>query len=230
MRRPRAHLVIAYLRVSTEEQADSRAGLDAQRAAIEHEASIRGWRAVDWVVDAGWSAKSLKRPGIQAALSRLVAGEADTLVVAKLDRLSRSVHDLSGLLVQAAAEGWSVIALDSPVDTSTPQGLAMTQMLSVMAELERGLIAQRTREALAAKRDQGVRLGRPRTLPAAVVARIGSERQKGTSMRAIAQRLNSDGVPTAYGGPTWYASTVHGVLRSLDIASVQRARAASRTH
>lgn len=206
--------VIAYLRVSTEEQADSRLGLHAQRAAIERECGVRGWVDVEWVEDAGYSAKSLNRPGITAALRKLTRAEADCLVVAKLDRLSRSVHDLSGLLILAAREGWCIVALDSPVDTSTPQGLAMTQMLSVMAELERGLISQRTRDALAVKKAQGVKLGRPRTVPQSVVTRILSERDAGRSYRAIAAALNADAVPTAYGGRSWHASSVHGIVRS----------------
>src|SRR5688572_29091073 len=88
---PVNHNVVGYIRVSTEEQADSRAGLDAQRAAILAEADRRGWRLVDLIEDAGWSGRDMKRPGMQAALEALRAKRADTLVVAKLDRLSRSL-------------------------------------------------------------------------------------------------------------------------------------------
>src|SRR4051794_17484554 len=85
--------VLGYVRVSTEEQSDSRAGLDAQRRAITAEAKRRGWDLLEVIEDAGFSAKALRRPGVQEALSVLEKGEASALVVAKLDRLSRSMLD-----------------------------------------------------------------------------------------------------------------------------------------
>src|ERR1700754_2430481 len=84
--------MIAYMRVSTSEQADSGAGLAAQRAAIESHAALRGWTITDWCTDAGASGKSLKgRPELAAALDGVRTGRAAGIVVAKLDRLSRSV-------------------------------------------------------------------------------------------------------------------------------------------
>src|SRR5438270_14003621 len=79
--------VLAYVRVSCEEQADSRAGLEAQRAAIQRECERRGWQIIEVIEDAGFSAKDLKRPGVRAALDQLERKQADGLVVAKLDRL-----------------------------------------------------------------------------------------------------------------------------------------------
>src|SRR5215210_459490 len=81
--------VLGYVRVSTEEQADSRAGLEAQRDAIIRECRRRGWQLVDVLEDAGYSAKDLRRPGIRAALEALESGDARALVCAKLDRLSQ---------------------------------------------------------------------------------------------------------------------------------------------
>src|SRR5688500_480110 len=95
--------VLGYLRVSTDEQASSGLGLEAQRAAIETQASVRGWD-VTWVEDAGFSAKNLRRPGIGRALAALKAGDADTLVVSKLDRLSRSIIDFGSVLERARQE------------------------------------------------------------------------------------------------------------------------------
>jgi DNA invertase Pin-like site-specific DNA recombinase len=86
---------IGYVRVSTEEQATSRAGLEAQRSAIAAEAERRGWTLVEIVEDAGYSAKDLRRPGIRAVLNAMTTNEAETLVVAKLDRLSRSMLDFA---------------------------------------------------------------------------------------------------------------------------------------
>lgn len=119
------HRVIGYVRVSTEEQSVDGAGLDAQRTAIVAECERRGWELVELVEDAGYSAKDLRRPGIQRTLARLNAGEADALLVAKLDRLSRSLIDFAGLMARGQGEGWGLVAMDLGVDTSTPSGELM---------------------------------------------------------------------------------------------------------
>ena len=206
--------VLGYVRVSTDEQADSGAGLEAQRQAIVAECERRGWQLAEIVEDAGYSAKDLKRPGIIDVLERLARGEAGTLVVAKLDRLSRSVLDFAGLMAQSQREGWALVALDLGVDTTTPQGELMAGVMAQFAQFERRLIGQRTKAALAVKREQGVQLGRPRALPEDVVARIASERAGGASLAAIANRLNDDGVATAQGGAKWWPATVKAVLES----------------
>jgi DNA invertase Pin-like site-specific DNA recombinase len=205
---------IAYIRCSTEEQADSRAGLEAQRAAILAEAHRRGWDEADvtFIEDAGYSGKNLERPGIEAALDALRHRKADTLVVSKLDRLSRSLVDFAGLMDRASREHWALIALDLNVDTSTPAGEAMAAMLATFAQFERRLIGERTKAALAVKKAAGVRLGRPRAIPQETVARIVAERSSGATLRAIADGLNRDGVPTAMGGRRWWVATVQGVL------------------
>jgi DNA invertase Pin-like site-specific DNA recombinase len=204
--------VIGYVRVSTDEQAVSGAGLEAQRQAIAAECTRRGWQLVEVIEDAGWSAKDLRRPGIKAALETLEAGAAKALVVAKLDRLSRSLLDFAGLMAKAQQQGWGVIALDVQVDTSTASGEAMANMLATFAQFERRLIGQRTKEALAIKKASGVRLGRPPIVPNSVVARIRRERERGASLRKIADGLNRDQVPTAQGGKAWYPATVRGIL------------------
>lgn len=203
---------IGYIRVSTEEQADSRAGLEAQRAAILAEAERRGWRLVDVIEDAGYSGKDLRRPGIVAALEALRTHKADTLVVAKLDRLSRSMLDFAGLMARASHERWALVALDLGVDTTTPAGEAMANVMATFAQFERRLIGQRTREALAQKRKAGVVLGRPRSVPDDVRARIVASRATGASLTAIADALDADGIATAQGGRRWYPSTVKAVL------------------
>ena len=92
----------------------------------------------------------------------------------------------------------------------------MANVLATFAQFERRLISQRTKDALAAKRAQGVRLGRPRQLPQRVVKRIIREREQGKTLAAIAEGLNRDGVRTAQGGQRWYPSTVRAVVRSAD--------------
>ncbi len=206
--------VVGYVRVSTEEQADSRAGLEAQRAAILEECRRRGWQLVEVIEDAGYSAKDLKRPGIRAALETLERRDARGLVVAKLDRLSRSMIDFTAVMAKAQKQGWALVALDCAVDTTTPAGEAMANVLATFAQFERRLIGQRTREALAEKRRQGVQLGRRRTMPDSVVDRIRLQREEGLSLAKIAEALNVEGVPTAQGGKQWYPSTVRAALSS----------------
>src|SRR4051812_295508 len=98
--------VIGYARVSTNEQAVSDGGLMAQRNAIEAECARRGWTVVRVIEDAGHSARDLKRPGVAAALEMLQEGEAAGLVVSKLDRLSRSMLDFTGIMARAQAQRW----------------------------------------------------------------------------------------------------------------------------
>jgi DNA invertase Pin-like site-specific DNA recombinase len=207
---PRA---IGYVRVSTDEQVVSGLGLAAQRAAIESEAGRRGWD-LDVIADEGRSAKDLNRAGLAAALDRLDRRQADVLVVAKLDRLSRSVGDFGALLDRAARRGWSVVCLDLGVDTTTPVGEFTANVVVSASQYERRIIGQRTREALAAARARGTRLGRPQVLTGDMVERIVRMRRDGASFRAIAAQLEADGVPTARGGATWHASTVKAVCES----------------
>lgn len=208
--------VIGYCRVSTEEQASTGLGIDAQRAAISTEAVRRGWTDLELVVDGGYSAKDLRRPGIVRALDELSAGWADVLVVAKLDRLSRSLIDFAGVIDRAQREGWELVALDLGVDTTTPAGKLMANVMASFADYERELVAQRTRHALAAKKARGARLGGPRVLDPAVRARIVDQRTAGATFAGIADLLNAEGVPTARGGACWYPSTVRAAVVSAE--------------
>jgi DNA invertase Pin-like site-specific DNA recombinase len=205
---------LGYIRVSTDEQSASGAGLTAQRAAIEAEAARRGWQLLDVVEDAGFSGRNLRRPGIRAALDALRSGGAAALIVAKVDRLSRSMVDFTALMDRSAREGWALVALDLGVDTSTPSGEAMVNVMATFSQFERRLIGQRTKEALAIKRAQGVRLGRPPVLPDVVVQRMCRERAAGATLQAIADGLDQDGIPTAQGGRCWHAATVRDVIRA----------------
>jgi DNA invertase Pin-like site-specific DNA recombinase len=149
---------------------------------------------------------------VQEALRTLEEGGAKALVVAKLDRLSRSMLDFAAVMARAQAQNWALVALDVAVDSSTPAGEAMVHMLATFAQFERRLIAQRTREALAIKKAQGVQLGRRPTVSQAVVRRIHRQRARGDTFRKIAADLNEARVPTAQGGREWYAATVRHVL------------------
>lgn len=217
--------VIGYLRVSTEEQARSGLGLEAQRERITSEADRRGW-SVEWITDDGYTAATLERPGISTALASLRNHDADALVVAKLDRLSRSLLDFAGLMERAQRERWNVVCLDLGIDLSTPQGQLMANVMASFAAYERELIRQRTRDALAALKMRGKRLGRPVVVSPSTRALIGRWRAAGCTWQGCADALNASGVPTAHGGKRWYASTVRSVMRSAELdAAALAARA-----
>ena len=203
--------VLLYCRVSTEEQAISGLGLEAQRQALVAECERRGWTIVREITDEGFSAKDMRRPGVQEAIRALEAGEADALVVSKLDRLSRSMVDFSDLLARARKDGWALVALDC-VDTTSPSGEMQAHVIATFAQYERRLIGQRTKDALAVKRAQGVRLGRPPVLSDDLRDRIRSMRAGGSSLASIADTLTAEGVATARDVARWWPSTIAKVL------------------
>jgi DNA invertase Pin-like site-specific DNA recombinase len=206
--------VLAYLRVSTEEQGESGAGLAAQRRAILAEADRRGWTDIEWHEDIG-SGKDRRREELQRALAALKSGEASILCVSKMDRLSRSLLDFTTIMAEAQKQGWALVALDCPSDMTTPAGEAMASVLTVFSQLERRLIGERTRNALAERRAEGVQLGRRRSelVPDQVRQRIATEAAS-RSYAAIARTLNDEGIPTAHGGARWHAQTVRRMALS----------------
>lgn len=206
---------IGYVRVSTGEQANSGAGIADQKATIEAACAMKGWTLVRFEEDGGVSGgKAMAgRPAFARALDAVKAGEADVLCAAKLDRFSRSVPDFGLLIEQAKRQGWALAALDIDIDMSTPTGELMATVVSAMAQYERRLIGERTRAALAQKRLEGVRLGRPREVSDEIVAAIVGMRERGASTPAIAATLNERGIPTARGN-AWFPSTVQRVLAS----------------
>jgi DNA invertase Pin-like site-specific DNA recombinase len=165
------------------------------------------------------SGKTLKRPGLVTALQAAESGAASAIVVAKLDRLSRSLADFASLMARAQAGHWNVVALDLGIDLSTPSGEFMANVLASAAQWERRIIGQRTKDALAVKRAEGIRLGRPVTLPAEVVESILEARSAGAGWSHIARDLNERNVATAHGGAKWYPSTVQAVVRSAEAAA-----------
>ena len=184
---------VAYLRVSTIEQAESGAGLEAQRATIMAEIERRGWELHEVFTDAGVSGKSIVgRAWLHAAINAIEVGDADALVVAKLDRLSRSLLDFAALMARAQERRWNLVALDLGIDLSTPAGEFLASVMASAAQWERRIIGQRTREGLAAKKAAGVVLGRPRLLPDEVVDRIMAERSAGRSVGGH-EKLPGDG-------------------------------------
>jgi DNA invertase Pin-like site-specific DNA recombinase len=146
------------------------------------------------------SGRSLNRPGLQRALAACRKGDVAGVVVVKLDRLSRSLIDFAGLLELSRHEGWNLVALDLGVDLSTPSGEFLAPVMASAVQWERRIVRQWTKEALAVKKAQGVRLGRPASIPAELAGRIIAMRTRGMTLQAICDRLNAEGIPTARGG------------------------------
>jgi DNA invertase Pin-like site-specific DNA recombinase len=198
---------IGYCRVSTEEQGDSKAGLEAQEATIRAEVEHRGWELVGLQTDVA-SGKSLrKRDALGMALRDLAAGHADVLVVAKLDRLSRSVMDFAGIMETAKSEGWSIRVLDLDVDMTTSMGELVANIMISLAQWERRVIGERTKSALQAVKARGTHIGRKCNVDEETLRLIRILRESGKSYAAIAQALETEEIPTAQGG-RWQAATI----------------------
>lgn len=205
--------VYGYQRVSTEEQGDSRAGLEAQESAIRAEVERRGWELVDLRSDVA-SGKSLrKRDELGRTLRDLRDGHAEALVVAKLDRLSRSVLDFATLMETAVAEGWSINVLDLGVDTTTANGELVANIMISMAQWERRIIGDRTRAALAAVKARGTHVGRKSNVDPETLRLIRVLREDGKSYAGIAEALEREGIPTSQGGK-WHAATVRKLYQA----------------
>ena len=206
--------LIGYIRVSTDKQFNTGAGLEAQRNYLELEATRRG-ATLEIVseLEATSGKSTKKRPALAEALARLDKGEAEGLIVSKLDRLSRSVADFLTILERSRKGKWSLVIGDLSLDTSSPMGEAMATITATFAQLERKRIGERTKEGLAIKKAQGVKLGAPRLLNPETRIRIEAELATSTPLAVIARRLNEEAIPSAKGGK-WYASTIKKIALS----------------
>jgi site-specific DNA recombinase len=149
---------VAYVRVSTEDQAARGVSLEAQRAKIAAYAGLYDLDLVAVVEDAGVSARTMDRPGLQRALAMLARGEAQALIVLKLDRLTRSVRDLGELLEGPFARA-ALLSVGEQIDTRTAAGRLVLNVLASVAQWERETIGERTATAMAHKKTKGERVG-----------------------------------------------------------------------
>ena len=202
---------LGLVRVSTDEQADTGHGLDAQDAQLRGEAERRGWDLE--IIRAPGRTGSRMSPELRDALDRLARGEADGLMVAKLDRLTRSVSMADDIIKAAERQGWNLVIADLGVDLSTSIGRMMARLVATFAEYERDLISERTRAGLAAARRKGSRIGRPALVPPEITALIITERRQGHSFDRIAADLTAAGHLSPEGRPTWQPSTVRRIFR-----------------
>jgi DNA invertase Pin-like site-specific DNA recombinase len=212
---------IIYLRVSTEHQAASGLGLEAQEAACRAFCERQGWAIAGVYRDEGLSGTLPigERPGLAAAVEALRAHGDARLVVYSLSRLARTQRQTWELLDDRGPYALPVISATEPFDTTTAMGKAFLGMMATFNALESDLASERTAAAMQAARARGVRLGAPsmadraRERPelAAGLRRVAELRGQGMTLRALVDRLNEEQVPTANGG-RWHLKTVRTAL------------------
>jgi site-specific DNA recombinase len=150
---------IGYVRVSTDRQAEQGVSLEAQEAKIRAMATVQSAELLDVIIDGRESAKSLNRPGLQRLLALINSGNVQAVIVAKLDRLTRSVKDLCGLLELFEKRKVALISVAESLDTGSAAGRLVITIMGAVSQWEREAIGERTRDALHHKRSQGQRVG-----------------------------------------------------------------------
>lgn len=216
---------IGYARVSTDKQADSGVSLEAQQEKIRAMAVVQGAALQDLIVDAGESAKTLDRPGMERLLALVDARKVDTVIIAKLDRLTRSVKDLALLLEHFTRRGVALVSVAESLDTNTAAGRLVLNIMVSVSQWEREAIGERTRDAMAhMKATRQAYSPTPygferngNKLDTAddeqgTVQQIRQWHSAGWTLRKIADELNRLGVATKNGGAAWYASTVRRIV------------------
>lgn len=225
--------VVGYTRVSTEEQAAGGSSLAAQAAKIRLYCELHEHDLVRVVEDPGASGKSLDRPGLALALAEVRSRQPDAaqgIVISKLDRLTRSLRDWSDLIAEffgeAAKNRRSLFSVSDSIDTTTASGRLVLNLLVTVAQWEREVIAERTRDTLRSMIADGRRVGKVRyghALAAdgrrlddlagelAAIARMRAWRADGASYREVCRRLELAGIPTKEGG-AWRPATVRRIL------------------
>jgi len=230
--------VLGYIRVSTEEQANSGLSLESQRQKLQQYCDLHDQELVDIIEDAGESAKDLQRPGMQRVLKEINNKSVDVVLVVKLDRLTRSTRDLGDLLDRFGRRDVALAAVSESLDTSTAAGRMVVNMIGVVAQWEREAIGERTSAALQVKRQRGERYsGRSPYGWQYVDGRMvenGDEQQtlclvesmvsnEKLSLRAISSRLADQGIINRNGKP-FSASSIKRIIES---SKTQRQKAAA---
>ena len=230
-------IAVGYVRVSTERQADQGVSLEAQEAKIRAMATVQGVTLTEVIVDGGESAKSLKRPGLQRLLAMVETGKVQAVIVAKLDRMTRSVKDLCGLLELFEKRKVALVSVAESLDTGSAAGRLVITIMGAVSQWEREAIGERTRDALQHKRSNGERVGNIEfgfqlgpdgkhlvldPTEQAALADIRALCAQKLSMRAIAAELNERGHTTRRGTP-WRLESVARVLKGVRASLVRAA-------
>jgi DNA invertase Pin-like site-specific DNA recombinase len=218
---------VGYIRVSTDKQRDLGVSLEAQSEKVRAMAVVQGAELTEVIIDAE-SAKSLNRPGMARLLEMVDAGAVDTVIIAKLDRLTRSVKDLAELLERFTRRGVSLVSVAESLDTGTAAGRLVLNIMTAVSQWEREAIGERTRDAMDHKRANGERVGTIRfgyrmaddglhleEDPAEqdILGRMQALKATGHTTRQIAAELNRQGFTTRR-GTAWRFQYVAEALRA----------------
>lgn len=209
---------LLYARVSTQMQVNDGLSLQAQERVLRNAAELSGCTSMEMLLEEGRSGKSISgRPVLKEALQRLDEGKAQALFVSRIDRLARSTQDFLSVVDRANKFGWRLVLLDLNLDTATYQGRFVVTVMSALAEMERGIIAERAKDTHVYRRQTGkvwgVDIGPKKMISDEISTRIFTEKAAGLSLHAIARGLNSDGIPTAL-NKQWSAGTVKYILET----------------
>ena len=207
---------LLYARVSTQLQVNDGVSLDVQERQLQQAAELAGFTEFELVREEGRSGKNISgRPALTSALKRLDAGEAKALFVTRIDRLARSTQDFLSVVDRANKNGWRLVMLDLNLDTASYQGRFVVTIMSALAEMEGGIIAERQKDVHKDRRERGVvwgvDMGPKNKTPEEIKQRVLSERSSGASYQKIADGLNRDGIPTQ-NQRQWYPTTVRNLL------------------
>lgn len=213
---------IATYRESTEDQGKSGNGLAAQKRTVHLWASANEVTIIGEYTDIASGKSTNGRHELAKAIARMNAHEADILVSAKLDRLTRSVVDFGTMLETARDNGWALVVCDINLDMSTAIGEMVANIVASVAQFERRRIADRTREALAeiprgvTHTDKHGNVKNPpggiSTVPADVIAVAKYLHSEGKSLRQIGAALTDMGKPAPNGGAVWHPAAVKRVI------------------
>jgi len=218
---------IGYVRVSTDKQADRGVSLEAQAEKIRAMAVVHNADLLDIIVDGGESAKSLHRPGMERLLAHVDSREIQTVIIAKLDRLTRSVKDLCTLLERFERRGVALVSVAESLDTGSAAGRLVLNIMTAVSQWEREAIGERTRDAMSHKRSNGERVGNlpfgsrlaadgrhlePDPAEQAVLNEIRLLRKGGHTMRGIAAALNHRSLRTRRGS-AWQLEHVARIIK-----------------
>jgi site-specific DNA recombinase len=224
---------VAYCRVSTDRQADKGVSLEDQERRLRAQAVVSGHELVDVVVDDGYTASSLDRPGMSRVLEMVRRRRVDVVMVAKLDRLTRSVRDFADLLEMFEKHDVALMSIGESVDTGCAIGRMVLNVMMSVAQWQREDIGEKTAQALRHKRLKGEKIGgkipygfdvvvdvtsgKKRLIEKPeeqdVIAEVRRLRESGLSMDAIAAALNANGLKTREGGQ-WKRQYVWRILKS----------------
>lgn len=218
---------VGYVRVSTEDQAKEGVSLDNQKSKIKAYCQLKDLELREVIEDAGISAKNLRRPGVQKVLRLARRKEIDAVVVYKLDRIFRSTVD--ALETTKAFDKWGVSfhSIEETLDTRSAMGRFFFTLTAALAEMERRLIGERTKAALAHKRSKSEKTGGDipfgydlaqgllvkNEMEQRVIRLIKRFHDQGLSLRGICSELERDGHKTKRGNAEWHPQSIAHIIK-----------------